>query len=215
MRGPQIMRNILQLLAEKVCCSSLLRPKRKVKGTALIASRSYRKDIADVWRPQNFKVGAVHVGKAKRIQSIGMEISCSLSQGSDVVHDYHFGNPSQSYHSTGTDTSRRRQFLSPLGSSKGAKGADALCPNCLEDVPALKELRIKDAVIRTVCNTPPLLISRATQPRRIPCLEIRGQHGEAVILEIWFDAHGPDIPPPPDRPHSTPSPGYHKHDKGD
>ena len=30
MRGPRIMRNISKLLAEKVCCSCLLCPKRKV-----------------------------------------------------------------------------------------------------------------------------------------------------------------------------------------
>ena len=71
MRGPQIMR--------KVCCSRLLRPNRKVKGTALTASNS----ILYVSGPQIFEFGAAHDGKAKSKQ--GWKTSWSLSHGSDGV----------------------------------------------------------------------------------------------------------------------------------
>ena len=61
MRGPQIMRDISHLLAEKVCCSMLLRPNRKVKGTALTASRCKSSIYIGA---SDFEFGAVHVGKA-------------------------------------------------------------------------------------------------------------------------------------------------------
>ena len=61
MRGPQIMRDISHLLAEKVCCSKLLRPNRKVKGTALTASRCKSSIYLGA---SDFEFGAVHVGKA-------------------------------------------------------------------------------------------------------------------------------------------------------
>lgn len=55
------MRDISHLLAEKVCCSKLLRPNRKVKGTALTASRCKSSIYLGA---SDFEFGAVHVGKA-------------------------------------------------------------------------------------------------------------------------------------------------------
>lgn len=70
MRGPQIMRDISKLVAEKVCCSRPLRPIRKVEGPALTASPFSRSRFmarnGRCLRAPGYAFEAFPVGKATR-----------------------------------------------------------------------------------------------------------------------------------------------------
>lgn len=88
MRGPQIMRNILQLVADKVCCYMSLSPNRKVKGTTLTARQFSRSRITlkhdrCLGAPYP-ELASIYVGKAKRIQAISCTLYMDQVPGAEV-----------------------------------------------------------------------------------------------------------------------------------
>ena len=142
-----------------------------------------------------------------------MEISCSLTHGSDVLHDCQFLNLSQSHESTSKNNRRRRGILWPLNSYK-VNGAVANYPGFPRDALALRGFRIQEPVMRTPCNMPPII--SCCIALSILCLEVHGQYEEAVILEIWSDTYWPRTYAPPwQTAFGSDFAGHHKPDNGD
>ena len=141
-----------------------------------------------------------------------MENSCSLTQGSDVLHDCQVLSLSQSYEYISKNDRRRRGILWPLNSYK-VNGTVANYPGFPRDALALSGFRIQKPVMRTPCNMP--LIISCCIALSILRPEVHGQYEEAVILEIWLDTHWPRTYAPPwQAAFDSDFAGYHKPDNG-